>query len=106
MPVSQGSAGGLPGMNLVAWVLLKSDGSTIKALNVSATSRTGSGTYTVTFAAALSTAEYLVRATEDGRSFLAASVSSKTTAGFNFATYQTVGTYSPSDRTMLLEVYA
>lgn len=106
MPVSQGSAGGLPGMNLVAWVLLKSDGTNIKSYNVSATSRTGSGTYAVTFAAALSSAEYLVRATEDGKSFLAASVSSKTTAGFNCSTFQSVGTYSPTDRTMLWEVYA
>lgn len=49
MPISQGSAGGVPGLALKAWALVKSDGTLLKGLGVSASSRTAAGIYSLTF---------------------------------------------------------
>ena len=48
MPVSQGSAGGLPGLNLKAWAQVSSAGVLLRGFNVSAASRTAAGNYSLT----------------------------------------------------------
>lgn len=64
MPVSQGSAGGLPGMNLKAWALVDgATGNLIKGMNVSATSRPVAGNITLTLAVALASINAVVRET-------------------------------------------
>lgn len=63
MPVTSGSAGGLPGLNLKAWAYIKADGTLLKGFNIASTSRGGVGNYTVNFTAAMAGTDYLVRLT-------------------------------------------
>lgn len=63
MPVSQGTAGGIPGLNLKAWAYIKADGTLIRGFNIASSSKTSTGNYTITFTAAMSTADYVARFT-------------------------------------------
>lgn len=63
MPVSQGSAGGIPGLNLKAWAYIKADGTLVRGFNVASVARTAQGNYTVNFTAAMSSTAYVCRMT-------------------------------------------
>lgn len=60
MPVSQGSAGGIPGMNLRAWAWVKSDGTLLRGSGCTV-SKGAAGLYTLTLTAPLAAASALVR---------------------------------------------
>ena len=63
MPITSGSAGGIPGLNLKAWAYIRGDGTLIRGFNVASTSRSSAGVYVVSFTAAMSTANYVARVT-------------------------------------------
>lgn len=48
MPVSQGSAGGLPGLNLKAWAHVNNSGVLLRGFNVAGASRVAVGEYQIT----------------------------------------------------------
>lgn len=54
MPVSQGSAGGLPGLNLKAWAQVSAAGVLLRGVGVAAAGRSDAGSYTLTLSAAAS----------------------------------------------------
>lgn len=56
MPVSQGSAGGLPGLTLKAWAQVSSAGVLLRGSGVSAASKSGTGAYALTLNVAVSSA--------------------------------------------------
>ena len=63
MPVSQGSGGvGIAGANLKAWVRITGAGAVVASFNVSGVVRPGAGSYQVTFASAMSGANYVLKA--------------------------------------------
>ena len=66
MPVSQGSAGGLPGMNLKAWALIDAGGALIKSMGVASAAKLATGEYRITFSAPMATTKYLGRFTLRG----------------------------------------
>lgn len=62
MPVSNIAGGGVPGLSLRAWVLFNgTNGAIISQSNVSGVVRNGVGDYTVTFANALASAQYVTK---------------------------------------------
>ena len=61
MPVSQGSAGGLAGLNLKAWVLFNGDGSVVKSFNVTSVAKITTGRYWITFTTPMQGAQYVYR---------------------------------------------
>ena len=61
MPVSQGSAGGLAGLNLKAWVLFNGDGSVVKSFNVTSVAKIITGRYRITFTTPMQGAQYVYR---------------------------------------------
>ena len=61
MPVSQGSAGGIPGMNLRAWAWVKSDGTLLRGSGCTVTKIPVAGAYALTLIAPLAAAYALVR---------------------------------------------
>lgn len=63
MPISTGSAGGIPGLNLKAWAYITAAGALIRGYNVASTSKGATGTYTVNFTVAMSSADYVARCT-------------------------------------------
>jgi hypothetical protein len=81
MPVSQGSAGGIPGLNLKAWAYVKTDGTLVRSLNVASVVKGSTGNYTFTFTAAMASADYVGRITTEKPGLLAASIASRTTGG-------------------------
>lgn len=81
MPVSSGSAGGIPGLNLKAWAYVKADGTLIRSLNVASVVKGSTGNYTFTFTAAMSSADYVGRITTEKPGMLVASLASRTTGG-------------------------
>lgn len=66
MPVSQGSAGGLSGMSLKAWAYVTAAGGLVRGFNVASVAKGAVGAYTISFTAAMSTTEYIVRCTPSG----------------------------------------
>lgn len=81
MPVSQGSAGGIPGLNLKAWAYVKADGTLIRGLNVASVVKGGTGNYTFTFTAAMASTDYVARLTTEKPGMYVGSLGSKTTGG-------------------------
>lgn len=63
MPISQGSAGGLPGVNLKAWAYVTAAGVLVRGFNVASVAKGVVGGYTVNFAAPMASAEFLMRCT-------------------------------------------
>lgn len=63
--LSQGSAGGLTGMNLKAWVLMTPAGAIVKAFNVSTVVRQAAGYYDVTFATPMANVNYIALLTAE-----------------------------------------
>lgn len=87
MPVSQGSAGGIPGLNLKAWAYVKADGTLIRGLNVASFTRTGVGAYTVTFTAAMSSTDYVMRMTSQKGAMMLASMGAPATGSCTLKTF-------------------
>lgn len=56
MPVSQGSAGGLPGLNLKAWAQVSAAGALLRGFNVSGVNKPSAGQYGLTLTAAVGSA--------------------------------------------------
>lgn len=81
MPVSQGSAGGIPGLNLKAWAYVKADGTLIRGLNIASVVKGSTGNYTFTFTAALASTDYVGRITTEKPGMLVGSLGSKTAGG-------------------------
>lgn len=63
MPVSQGSAGGIPGLNLKAWAYVTAAGALIRGFNVTSVAKGGAGAYTINFTAAMASADFVARFT-------------------------------------------
>ena len=61
MPISQGGAGGLPGMNLKAWALVRPDGTLIKSMNVTSINKGAAGSYALNFTAAMASTNYVTK---------------------------------------------
>lgn len=61
--VSQGSAGGIPGLNLKAWAFVRADGTLIRGMNIASVAKGVAGTYTANFTAAMAGTDYVVRFT-------------------------------------------
>lgn len=54
--LSQGAAGGLPGLTLKAWAQVKTDGTLVKGSGVASVTKGVTGAYTVTLSSALAQA--------------------------------------------------
>lgn len=76
MPVSSGSAGGLPGLTLKAWALVTAAGGLVKGQNVTSVARGGVGTYTINFTAAMASGSYVYRFTKGVTYFATGAVDS------------------------------
>lgn len=63
MPVSQGSAGGLPGMNLKAWILVSAAGVKLKSFNVGTPSIVQTGKMSFPFTQPMAGTDYLAKFT-------------------------------------------
>lgn len=102
--LSQGSAGGIPGLNLKAWAYVKADGTLIRGMNVASVVKGGTGNYTFTFTAALSSAEYVARITTERPNNYAATLNSRTTAGC-LGVIVTANGWTATDSSVLWEFY-
>lgn len=87
MPITSGSAGGIPGLNLKAWAYVKADGTLIRGFNVASFSRTGTGAYTITFTAAMSSTDYVQRMTSQKGGRMVAAIQSPSTGSATLGTY-------------------
>lgn len=102
--VSQGSAGGIPGLNLKAWAYVKADGTLIRGFNIATVVKGGTGNYTFTFSAAMSSADYVGRITTERPGAYAATLSTRTTGGCLGAVVNTNG-WTAIDSLVLWEFY-
>jgi hypothetical protein len=87
-----------------AWGDVSNDGTLLNGLNVSSTSRTGTGEYAVTFATPMPNAEYAVTANQQEYSGTFISITNKTSTGFNYTASD--GTGAKYDTFVAFQVFA
>lgn len=66
MPITSGSAGGIPGMNLKAWAYVNAAGALVRGYNIASVVKGAAGRVTLNFTAAMSGTEYIARCTCSG----------------------------------------
>ena len=104
--ISQVSVGGaLPGLALKAWAYVISNGTLIKGFNIASASRSGVGTYVLTYTTATTNAETITRFTIPNftSSSYTGARSNSITTGMNVSTY-TAGS-TPADTAFFVEIY-
>lgn len=104
MPISSGSAGGLPGLNLKAYAYITSAGALVRGLNIASVTRTGVGLYDVVFTTPMSGTSYVVRLTTDRQGFYLGGMASKVAGGCTVSP-TTANSFAAADAAGLWEFY-
>ena len=104
MPVSQGGAGGIPGLNLKAYAYITSAGVLVRGLNITSVTRTGPGLYEIVFTVPMSGNSYVVRMTTDRHGFYLGGMASKL-AGSCTVSPITANSFAAVDAPGLWEFY-